>query len=79
MATRNLRVDKWLGKVPAVGVCTECGKNFKVPESAKRTSGRTGKPPPTVRRTRVRGRERLILDSRSRVADNDTVPPEAFE
>jgi hypothetical protein len=42
MGTRNLRVDKWLGKVPAVGVCTQCGKNFKVPESAKRTSEAQG-------------------------------------
>jgi hypothetical protein len=31
MTTRNLRVVKWLGMVPAVAVCTECDRNFKVP------------------------------------------------
>jgi hypothetical protein len=39
MATRNLRVVKWLGTVPAVAVCTQCDRNFKVPlDSLKRTS-----------------------------------------
>ena len=28
---RNLRVTKWLGPVPAVGVCSQCGREFKVP------------------------------------------------
>jgi hypothetical protein len=28
---RNLRVTKWLGRVPAVGVCSDCGREFKVP------------------------------------------------
>jgi hypothetical protein len=28
---RNLRVTKWLGPVPAVGICTGCGREFKVP------------------------------------------------
>ena len=36
---RNLRVTKWLGPVPAVAVCTECGREFKAPlPSLKRTS-----------------------------------------
>jgi hypothetical protein len=39
MAKPNLRVTKWLGTVPAVGVCTNCERTFKVPlESLKRTS-----------------------------------------
>jgi hypothetical protein len=39
MAKVNLRVTKWLGIVPAVGVCTNCERTFKVPlESLKRTS-----------------------------------------
>ncbi len=34
---RNLRVVKWVGTVPAVGVCTFCNRQFKVPmESMKR-------------------------------------------
>lgn len=28
---RNLRVTKWLGPVPAVAVCSDCGREFKVP------------------------------------------------
>jgi hypothetical protein len=28
---RNLRVVKWLGTVPAVGVCTYCARTFQVP------------------------------------------------
>ena len=31
MATRILRVEKWLGPVPAVAVCTHCGRDFRVP------------------------------------------------
>jgi hypothetical protein len=31
MTTRNLRVVKWLGTVPAVAVCSQCDRNFKVP------------------------------------------------
>jgi len=39
MEKRNLRVIKWLGTVPAVGVCTHCAANFNVPlNSHKRTS-----------------------------------------
>jgi hypothetical protein len=30
MPKRNLRVLKWLGTVPAVGVCTLCNREFKV-------------------------------------------------
>jgi hypothetical protein len=33
VAKRNLRVTKWLGTVPAVGVCTLCNREFKVPMS----------------------------------------------
>jgi len=39
MYKRNLRVIKWLGTVPAIGICTYCATNFQVPlESLKRTS-----------------------------------------
>jgi hypothetical protein len=39
MAARILRVEKWLGAVPAVGVCSQCARTFKVPlASLKRTS-----------------------------------------
>jgi hypothetical protein len=39
MAKPNLRVTKWLGTVPAVGVCTNCERIFKVPlASLRRTS-----------------------------------------
>jgi len=39
MAKRSLRVVKWLGPVPVVGVCTQCAQNFKVPfDSLRRTS-----------------------------------------
>ena len=34
MPKRNLRVVKWLGTVPAVGVCTFCNLQFKVPVTA---------------------------------------------
>ena len=34
MPIRNLRVTKWLSSTPAVGVCTACSKEFKVPMSA---------------------------------------------
>jgi len=35
----NLRVVKWLGQVPAIGVCTFCNRQFKVPlESMKRVA-----------------------------------------
>jgi hypothetical protein len=34
---RNLRVAKWLGTIPAIGACTYCSRQFKVPpESMKR-------------------------------------------
>jgi hypothetical protein len=32
----NLRVLKWLGTVPAVGVCTACDLQFKVPTTTLR-------------------------------------------
>jgi hypothetical protein len=39
MEKRNLRVVKWLGSVPAVAVCTDCARTFKVPlESLKKTA-----------------------------------------
>ena len=34
MAKRNLRVIKWLGQVPVVGLCTICNLEFKVPLNA---------------------------------------------
>ena len=34
MEKRRLRVLKWLGTVPAVGVCTLCSCEFKVPVTA---------------------------------------------
>ena len=33
---RHLRVVKWLGTIPAVGVCTSCNRQFKVPLAALR-------------------------------------------
>jgi len=33
-AKRNLRVVKWLGQVPAIGVCSLCNRQFKVPMTA---------------------------------------------
>jgi hypothetical protein len=39
MHKRNLRVVKWIGTVPAIGICTYCATNFNVPvEKLKRTS-----------------------------------------
>jgi hypothetical protein len=34
MEKRRLRVLKWLGTIPAVGVCTLCNREFKVPVTA---------------------------------------------
>ena len=34
MEKRNLRVLKWLGPTPAVGVCSLCGRQFTVPIAA---------------------------------------------
>jgi len=34
MTKRNLRVLKWLAATPAIGVCTSCAREFKVPMSA---------------------------------------------
>jgi hypothetical protein len=34
MAKRSLRVVKWLSSTPAIGVCTYCGKQIKVPMTA---------------------------------------------
>jgi hypothetical protein len=34
MEKRRLRVLKWLGTVPAVGTCTICNREFKVPITA---------------------------------------------
>ena len=30
----SLRVTKWLGSTPAVGACTACNQEFRVPVSA---------------------------------------------
>jgi hypothetical protein len=39
MAELSLRVTKWLGTTPAVGICTKCERTFKFPlESLKITS-----------------------------------------
>jgi len=39
MIQRRLRVVKWLSTTPALGVCTLCSREFKVPMSAlKRTA-----------------------------------------
>jgi hypothetical protein len=39
MIQRRLRVSKWLSTTPALGVCTLCTREFKVPTSAlKRTA-----------------------------------------
>lgn len=36
---RNLRVVNWIGTIPAIGVCTHCSRQFKVPlESMKRVA-----------------------------------------
>lgn len=34
MEKRNLRVVKWLGAIPATGVCTLCQREFGVPLAA---------------------------------------------
>ena len=34
MGKRALRVVKWLGSTPAIGVCAFCSKQFKVPMTA---------------------------------------------
>jgi hypothetical protein len=31
MATRNLKVIKWLATTPAVAICTACSREFQVP------------------------------------------------
>ena len=36
MIQRRLRVVQWLSSTPAVGVCTLCSREFKVPISALR-------------------------------------------
>ena len=36
MIQRRLRVVQWLSTTPAVGVCTLCSREFKVPISALR-------------------------------------------
>jgi hypothetical protein len=36
MEKRRLRVLKWLGTIPAVGTCTSCNREFKVPLTAMR-------------------------------------------
>ncbi len=36
MIQRRLRVVKWLGTTPAIGVCTHCSREFKVPVGALR-------------------------------------------
>jgi hypothetical protein len=31
MQQRNLRVIKWIGTIPVIGVCTVCDRSFTVP------------------------------------------------
>jgi hypothetical protein len=31
MLQRNLRVVKWIGTIPVIGVCTFCDRSFTVP------------------------------------------------
>ena len=31
MRQRNLRVVKWIGTIPVIGVCTVCDRSFTVP------------------------------------------------
>jgi hypothetical protein len=38
MIQRRLRVVKWLSTTPAVGACTLCSREFKVPMSALKRS-----------------------------------------
>jgi hypothetical protein len=40
MPKRHLRVLKWLGTTPAIAVCSECNREFRVPlEVLKRVGG----------------------------------------
>jgi hypothetical protein len=34
MSKRNLRVLKWIGTTPAIGICTSCDRQFTVPVTA---------------------------------------------
>ncbi len=44
MPKRNLQVLKWLGRVPVIGVCTLCNRQFKVSIIAmKRVADAQGK------------------------------------
>ena len=47
---RNLRVTKWLGKIPAVAVCTFCDRLFAVPMTALK---RAGEPAASIHATQV--------------------------
>ena len=39
MRKANLKVTKWLSTTPAVGICTNCDRIFKVPlEALRRTA-----------------------------------------
>ena len=39
MPKRNLRVTKWVGTIPVVGVCTYCDRLFNVPVTALKRVG----------------------------------------
>jgi hypothetical protein len=44
MRQRNLRVVKWIGTIPVIGVCTVCDRSFTVPLPAiKRVADAQGK------------------------------------
>jgi len=49
---RSLRVVKWIGQVPAIGVCTVCSREFKVPLTAMNRV-RPRESPVAVHRTQV--------------------------
>ena len=34
MSKRNLRVLKWIGTTPAIGICTSCDRQFTLPVAA---------------------------------------------
>jgi hypothetical protein len=34
MGKRSLRITKWLASTPTMGLCSRCGKEFKVPITA---------------------------------------------
>jgi hypothetical protein len=63
MSKRILRVLKWLGTTPAVGVCTVCSQQFQVPMNAlKRTQDAQANLQEQFDRHQCRLRLRIDLD-----------------